>query len=305
MIDWSKFTLKNGQHILAAPCLEVVAFSYETSELSGPGFARFLQTFESHFGDRFTFYRTGDMKRFRPFVAGTLDAPYHWFSDEKILFKKMLRFEAHSGDIDKNIYPPAIDLALLGFYEPPRFVFQMMLPVEVADTPDEVVSLVQDALAEFPLENGFCGYSSIWNHTDLSLRQEVGAWAAPLMLRHPGLGYGNRFMFSNAADKGVAAVSWLTLLGSQITADLGGLEDLQSRCSPDVSILPLGNGGALLRAGFAPELGDVNRQELLPAYRAVGRLVAPRRTTDEALGNVLVSGMSEETAHEWLLRFFD
>ena len=52
------------------------------------------------------------------------------------------------------------------------------------------------------------------------------------------------------------------------------------------------------------QLGDVNRQELLPAYRAVGRLVAPRRATDEAFEDVVIEGMTEENAHDWLRRLF-
>lgn len=303
-MNWSKLTLEDGKHILAAPCLEVVAFSYAPPGASGPGFASFLRTFAGRFSDRLTFYRTGDMKRFRPFEKLALDAPYHWFSDDKVLATKMLGFMAHAGDTQTNVYPPALKLSLWGFDEPPRFVFRMALPVELGDAPDDVVSLVQDALADFPLESGHCGYSFVWDETDISQEREVCAWAAPFLLRHPGLGNGDAFMLSNAADQGVVAVSWLTFLGPRITADLGGQDALQGRCPPDVSVLPLGKGGTLLRAGFAPQLGDVNRQDLLPAYRAVGQLVAPRRTTDEAFEDVLIYGMADEDAHDWLRRFF-
>lgn len=303
-MNWSKFTLKDGKHILAAPCLEMVAFSYEQPAASGPGFERFLRTFAGRFGDRFRFYRTGDMKQFRLFDGRSLDAPFHWFTDEKILATKMLGFEAHSGDSKQNICPPALDLTLWGFDEPPCFVFRMALPVEVGEAPDDVVSFVQEALADFPLESGYCGYSFVWNKTDLSLREEVCSWAAPLHRRHPGLGYGNAVILSNAADQGVVAVSWLTLLGPRITAELGGREALESQCPADVSALPLGRAGALLQAGVAPQLGDVNRHDLLPAYRAVGQLVVPRRTTDDALDDLVIEGMTEEDANDWLRRFF-
>ena len=303
-MNWSKFTLKDGKHILAAPCLEIVAFSYEHPAASGPGFERFLQTFAGRFDDHLRFYRTGDMKQFRPFDGRSLDAPFHWFTDEKILATKMLNFEAHSGDSKLNVCPPALDLILWGFDEPPCFVFRMALPVEVGEAPDDVVSFVQEALADFPLESGYCGYSLIWNKTDLSLREEVCSWAAPLHLRHPGLGYGNAVILSNAADQGVVAVSWLTLLGPRITAELGGREVLESQCPADVSVLPLGRSGALLQAGVAPELGDVNRHDLLPAYRAVGQFVVPRRTTDDALDDLVIEGMTEEDANDWLRRFF-
>jgi hypothetical protein len=172
------------------------------------------------------------------------------------------------------------------------------------DMPDDLVSLVQDSLTDFPLENGHCGYSFVWNDADTSLEEEICDWMAPLLLRHPGLGYGDAVTLSNAADRGVVAVSWLTFLGSGITDDLGGREVLVTKCPSNVSVLPLGNRGCLLRAGDAPELGDVNRQDLLPAYQAVGHLIVPRRTTDEAFEDVVISGMSEEAAHDWLRRFF-
>lgn len=180
----------------------------------------------------------------------------------------------------------------------------MALPVEEGSAPDDVVTFVMDALADFPLESGHCGYSFVWDQSDTSLEQDVCAWAAPFYLRHPGLGFGDAVILSNAADQGVVAVSWLTFLGPRITADLGGRKALESKCPPDVSILPLGSGGTLLRAGTAPELGDVNRHELLPAYRAVGQLIASSRSTDEAFDDLLIDGMTEEDANDWLRRFF-
>jgi hypothetical protein len=109
---------------------------------------------------------------------------------------------------------------------------------------------------------------------------------------------------SNAAERGVAAVAWLTLLGPEATAALGGPAALQRSTPAEVSVLPLGKSGVLLRAGTAPQLGDVNRQDLLPACHAVGRLVAPVLAPDEALDDLAIKGMSEEDAHDWLRRFF-
>lgn len=303
-MDWSKFTLTDGKHILAAPCLEVVAFSYAHPTLIGFGFTHFLQTFIDQFSDQLTFYCTGDMKRFRSIDRKSLDAPFYWFSDEKILATNMLGFVTHSGEIQQNICPPALKLTLCGFDDSPRFIFRIALPIELGNNPDAVLKFALDALKDFPLENGYCGYSFIWNQADKSLEKQVCDWSAPLLLRHPGFGFGNAVKISNAADRGVVVVSWLTFLGSRITAYLGGKDALESKCPPEISVYPLGKEGVLLRAGIAPELGDVNRQELLPAYRAVGRLVAPCRTTDEAFDDVQVLGMSEEVAYDWLRRFF-
>ena len=303
-MNWQILTLTKSKHILAVPCLEVVAFSYASPLGSGQGFACVLQAFARRFADQLGFYRTGDMKRFRSFAQRALEAPYHWFSDEELLATAMLGFQAHSGATAAEVFPPAVDLTLMGFDEPPRFVFQMTLPVEESDSPEDLISFVREALAEFPLDSGHCGYSVLWEPSEIADEEEIFAWLVPLLLRYPGLGYCDGVTLSNAANRGVVAVSWLTFLGSQITADLGGREALASRSPSEVSILPLGNGGTLLRAGAAPQLGDVNRQDLLPVYRAVGQLVAPRRASDEAFEDVVISGMSEETTNDWLRRFF-
>jgi len=305
IMDWTKLTLQDGKHLKAVPCVDLVAFSSEPPTQSGPGFERFMRAFTNRYGDQLTFYRTGDMKRFRRFEERALDGPSHWFSDASLLATKMLGFEAHAGDSQHNIHPPAIYFMLTGLWEPPSFEFRMTLPIGAEIEPDDLVSLSQDALAEFPLQNGYCGYSFLWNETDFSLERDVCHWAAPLLLRHPGLNYGDVSMVSNAVHAGVVVVSWLTFLGKAPTDDLGGRDDLQQRCPDDVSPLPLDAGGCILRAGAMPALGDVNRGDLLPAHQAVGRLVAPRRADDEALENVVVEGMAEETANEWLRRFFE
>ncbi len=302
-MNWSKFTMKEGNQIHAIPCIEIVAFSYDSPEASGPGFDRFLRVFTERFGDHLTFYRTGDMKRLRSFDSRTLDAPYHWFSDDQILTTKMLSFEVSAGDSQQSICPPALDLTLWGGADRPSFVFRMALPIEEGDVPDDIVSFVQEALSDFPLENGYCGYSFFWDNVSRK-KKDIYTWTAPHLLRHPGFGYGTVMQLANAAVQGVVAVNWLTFLGPRITENLGELKALESRCPQGVSALPLGKGGALLRAGHAPEIGDVNRQDLLPLYRAVGQLVTPSRTTDTALDDLVIKGMTEEDANDWLRRFF-
>lgn len=304
-MDWSTLTLVEGRELLAGPCFEIVAFSYAPPSEVGVGLQRVLHSFVEQFRGRFTYYRTGDMKRCRPFEDRSLEGPFHWFADTKILATKMLGFEVHSGDSDREVAPPSIDFSLLGFDKPPCFVVRMTLPVEAGSAPDRVISFVQDALADFPLASGHAGYSFYWDRTDQPRSSAVPKWQASLLRRHPGLGYDGAIGLSNAADRGVVAVSWLTFLGSAICADLGGLARLRRAAPAALEVLPLGAGGALIQAGVEPQLGDVNRQDLLPAYRAAARLVSPRRTPDDAFEDVGVDGMSEEQADEWLRRFFD
>ena len=303
-MDWSQFTLNDEKEVIAAPCVDVVAFSVQPpTAAGGKGFDRFVRTFAKRYGKKLTFYRTGDMKKFRRVDDDTLDAPYHWFADPKMLAKKQLALVAHSGPTERSALPPGLKLMLWGFDQPPSFVFRMMLPVEVADKPDDLIAFVQDALTDFPLASGYCGYSFVWDES--SVDEAANAWAGPLLLRYPGFNYESPVALSNAASDGVVGVSWLTFLGPEITNDLGGLKKLTKAAPTGVSVLPLGKDGALIRAGKQPELGDVNRRDRLPSYGAVGRMVAPRRASDEELEDLLIEGMSEEAALDWLRRFFD
>ena len=303
-MDPNKFTLKSGQQVLAVPCLEVDAFAYGVADETGAGLERFLDTFVGAFGKGLRFYRTGDMKRYRAIDAKALDGPRHWFSDPGLLSSKMLAFVAHSGEQEDDVRPPAIRMSLLGNWEEPRFVLRMMLPAALGDSPEDVVALVGDALSQFPLATGHCGYSFVWEWTDPTVTEEVHEWAAPLLLRHPGLGYGDPISLSNAAQTGVVAVSWLTLLGAEALQLLGGLPALQAAAPAGVTVLPLGSTGAIVRAGDAPQAGDVNRRDPLPAYKTVGSLVEPARASDDALDEVAIDGMPDEEIDDWLRRFF-
>lgn len=301
-MDAEKLTLKFDDRVAAVPCVELVAFSF-AAPADGAGFARFLRVFCEAFGDRLAVYRTGDMKRFRPFDVKSLEGPSHWFSDPALLATKLLGFEAHAGATGRDIAAPAIDISLMGNFDPQRYVFRMVLPVESGDSPDLVIRLAQDALAEFPLDSGYCGYSLLWDR-DPSVDRAICEWAAPLLRRHPGLGYGKPVSIANASEMGLAVVNWLTLLGPELTAAMKGGDALAQNAPAEVGVLPLGQGGAMLRAGEAPGLGDVNRRDPLPLYQAVGRLVAPVVAPDEALDEVAVDGMEGDDAYDWLRRFF-
>lgn len=301
-MDTGRLTLKFDKRVAAVPCLELVAFSFG-APADGAGFSRFLRVFCEAFGDRLSVYRTGDMKQFRRFESEALKGPRHWFSDPALLATKVLGFRAHTGAAAFDIAAPALEIALLGNFDPQRYVFRMALPVESGDSPDRVVQLVQGALAEFPLASGYCGYSLLWDR-DPSVDQAVCKWAAPLLQRHPGLGYGKPVSIANASEMGLAVVNWLTLLGPGLTAAMGGVEALAQYAPADVDVLPLGPGGALLRAGPAPAVGDVNRGDPLPLYHAVGRMLAPVLAPDEALDEVAVDGMEGDDAYEWFRRFF-
>ena len=301
-MDQSLFTLMDDGESLATPYVEIVAFAFGLPEHIGAGLAQFLHVYMDAFGNQQRFYRFGDMKHFRVQDARAMEGPDHWFSDPDLLATKILGYRSHSGNKASQVQSPAIKMTLLGPLDPPRFVLRMALPVAWGDEPDQLIALVQDALAEFPLSSGYAGYSLLWEET--LVEREVLRWSIPLMLRYPGLGFGDAVSMSNGAKDGVAAVNWLTLLGAEAAAALGGLAAIEQSTPVGVSALALGKGGVILRAGDAPQVGDTNQQEILPIYGAVGKLITPVMAPDEALEQIFIKGMSEKHTYDWLHRFF-
>ena len=98
-------TLKDGETVLAAPCIDVVAFG---------------------------------MKRPRAFEAEAFEGPFHWFATPEILGSKKLSFAVHAGPEARMPAPPAAQFALLGFDDPPCYVVRFALPPAGAHAPDEL-----------------------------------------------------------------------------------------------------------------------------------------------------------------------
>lgn len=101
--------------------------------------------------------------------------------------------------------------------------------------------------------------------------------AYPLAMRHPGL-----YIASDHAtwplrdEKGVETVNWLTLVGAIPLGKLGGVKEVRASLAetPEVEIIETRHG-LILKAGDIPQIGDTNRREDLPLYRAVYRVILP------------------------------
>lgn len=299
---FSDLTLREGDRVLATPCIELVAFAKGSPTDVGIGFNHAMRVFLKSYGQSLRYGRTGDKKSFPAITRKLLEEPLKWFSDGKIISRKMLSFFAHSGLSARSFQTPALQLTLWGFDDPPFYILRMALPIETRKDPNSLINFVKTVLAKFPLESGYCGMSLFYHPaTD---EAKVSAWAGPLLLRHPGLGYGDPIPYSNATPSGVTVINWLTLLGPEISKDLGGLKGIQKVAHPGISVHSLGDAGAIIQSGAVPDIGDLKKGETLPAYHAAGRLVASRRASDEAFKSITILGIDIPKSREWLLRFF-
>ena len=164
--------------------------------------------------------------------------------------------------------------------------------------------MAREALDNFPLQWGHAGYSLYWDTLDFDRNSLAKPWSGGHLKRHPGL-WSPSAIGSIAARiyNGLQSVSWLTFLGSEYTERLGGQDTLQAQLEGAAEVSSLGQGGCLIKAGDAPELGDVNRQDILPSYRAVWGALEPVRADEDALAELWVDGMEIDDMQAWFKRF--
>ena len=143
-----------------------------------------------------------------------------------------------------------------------------------------------------------------WDELDYDRDRLAKPWTGGHLKRHPGL-WSQSPIGSIACRlyNGLQSVSWLTFLGSDYTEKLGGKDALQAQLEGAAEVSPLGQGGCLIKAGDAPELGDVNRQDILPSYRAVWSALEPVRADEDALAELWVDGMEIDDMQVWFKRF--
>ena len=291
----------SGQ-IAFAPVFELTAVTCELDDHAVRGLGQFTESFAREHGGGLTWYQVGEMKRPRRVDSRATSILSHWFSHPSNLSAPIMGYEAFSGPTARPRIPPGLDLALFPGGRPPVLSVQVLLPVEmVLADPERIVAFAQTALSTFPLHAGYAGLA-IHAAGDPYQGDYSALW--PVLVRHPGLSYGDHAVFSSAVPEGVVAVNWLTFIGSKYVGALGGLDGLSRSTGAGIELAPLGEGGALLRAGDVPVVGDINRGDWPDAYARVGRLLAPVRISDETFAQLPFWGFDEEAQLAWLTRFF-
>ncbi|MGK7285191.1 type VI immunity family protein [Buttiauxella agrestis] len=104
-------------------------------------------------------------------------------------------------------------------------------------------------------------------------------WTWPLLQRYPGIDHHDVVRFSLAAEdtyNRIKGVNWLTILGNNIVAELGGIAEIKMHLGEQCRIHPY-DGGVIIIAGPNPQLGD-NYAGIIPErYKAVAKLTRPVR----------------------------
>ncbi len=138
---------------------------------------------------------------------------------------------------------------------------------------EEMLGFVRDLCSLFPFQSGHAGISfecSRYAKTD----SQTHAWQKSM--RHRGIDIVRIPADAKAAGHdALKGVGWLTLLGKPLAAELGGTKSMHKSLPGEVEFIEAPTGGLILKAGPVPMIGDRNRDERLPLYGSVYRVVAP------------------------------
>jgi hypothetical protein len=187
--------------------------------------------------------------------------------------------------------------------QPPAMgVVRLVLPAQrLEQSPADFARLVAELAAPFDFESGQAGFSVNWDPRGES-SLEAESHLRRIAARYLGIDIPEiNTTLVNMQEYGEPAfkcVNWITLLGTDLSQQIGPAEELQAALPAGCRVTDL-NGRCMIQAGQAPSLGDKRKKEKLPAYRAVGELLAPFR-----LQNHAPLFLDDEDATEaWLSRF--
>jgi hypothetical protein len=153
-----------------------------------------------------------------------------------------------------------------------------------------------------PYDSGYASLGLTWGIDSqlVDFPEAVRGFA----FRHPGFDVAiNDGTAFNIAGK-LRGAYWLTFVGQEALAVLGGPKKLRQKLNRRISMAPIGSGW-MLQAGEEPEPGDVNRGEYLPLLRSLAKVLEPVMFfNDEALGQLFAVDEDEEDLERWERRFF-
>lgn len=175
---------------------------------------------------------------------------------------------------------------------------------------DRVERLLEDPIAwrdrvlalceALPVKSGVAGF--VIEQVGLVPRDLSALFGAAM--RHPGADLDNDWNGALAEPNAIKGVNWLTIVGLDGVRELGGLDAMRAQLDASVTVHETKHA-VVLQAGPAPSLGDINRGDDLPAYRAAYRVVAPLHAAMIASATAFAMGRDDdaERTEAWLRRF--
>jgi Protein of unknown function (DUF3396) len=252
-------------------------------------------------------YRTETMTKDKPCTPRALSIPKSWWKEDMEL--KPLRYmQIRDGDAYNSVPRCGVRLSCheLGRDEErpwePSLVRFMLPAIQVAQDPNELLSLGRLLADELPISSGHAGYCIECNSYD---EEESIRAAYPLAMRY--LGADIDYRLSDDEFSFLKTVNWLTIVGDSLLDSRGGRAVVRRRIDDSTVTVHEAKHGLIFQAGNAPALGDVNRGEVLGSYRSVYRaladLFAPVFTPPFHLTVPRQRDVNEEKTEAWYRRY--
>lgn len=132
----------------------------------------------------------------------------------------------------------------------------------------EVRAFVQSLAQAMPFSFGYASPCLSYGHNIVR--------AAKIARRYPGFDIADPIALAPDIGNKMAGVYWLSFLGQALAASLGGSDRLRAMLSGLADVTSLPNGKVELQIAAGPVVGDINRKDNLPGYRAVAQLLEPQ-----------------------------
>jgi hypothetical protein len=283
---------------MISPCLTFEAFVWYAE---GPEVLDFYQNARAVLGERLTHYDiesgwTAISKRSEALMPTWCGNPTPW--PKKLYYYAMSSTNADAAAASMQIYfnarpsHPKIFPASSCFLTLP-----LDHPIVTENNFFEWVSKLQIFQSKY-LISGSCGLGVKFPynyHTDEETRLAIQSKVESLLSRFPGLdiqawrlGLGHSMMkqdkdftaqhTSAPGRPSLKRANWLTFLSDHQISHLGGLSVLrdQFQNTPEIRLYELG-AGVCIQAGSYPQIGSREKNDLIPIYQKVGRVVQPVR----------------------------
>lgn len=178
-------------------------------------------------------------------------------------------------------------------------------------TPDEFCAWVLELCTLVGPSNGYAGPAILTHLASVHVDPETAEIIYPLAKRYRGLEIDFPIAheaYLRGTDE-IKGINWITVVGSEWEPRLGGRDALVSELEPLASCTPFrsprtGGHGLVIRASGAPQLGDVQAGERMPAYARVARRLAPILSEHPAVvwpqGSTV---FTHQDAERWMKRF--
>lgn len=175
------------------------------------------------------------------------------------------------------------------------------LPLQVLTDPENLVRRIQNWATLICPDHAQAGFSLAQSH---GYGESSKCYEYAMAQRFPGIDV--YYNISNVFQLGycIKSADWLTILSDRFLHELGGLDSVKQRMTD----LPVWTypGGAILQAGYLPQLGDEEAKISLEEYRHVAAIVEPLRCKCFKSSGSLINDpprFQDDTYREWLARF--